>query len=338
MTIIRFSLSGRPASSRLYVPACAVGVMALLSGVSALAATTPPSTTARHKHHHHHAHAQAETASPAHGKAGHKAKPKSKAHAAAEPAHKAGAHKKKHPHAVATAHHHAAPAPAVAAAGVAAAGAGAVAAGAAPATAPDAAAPGVAPPDLSKGTVTGLPLPRYASLRADEVNMRAGPGRRFPILWVYHRRGLPMRVEREFDVWRLVEDQSGQKGWVQQATLAGGRDFLVPGEPPGNEAPIPVKSDQNGDRVGGSGHMDSREEGTVATPDEAARVSGAVLLRAGAGNDSGIVAVLKPGTVGSIKECPAGSGWCRVSVRQYGGWVPRQAIWGVDAQETIGPS
>ena len=125
---------------------------------------------------------------------------------------------------------------------------------------------------------------------------------------------------------------------MQQATLAGGRDLLGPGEPPGSDAPIPVKSDQNGDRLGGSGNMDSREEGSVATAEEAARISGAVMLRADARNDSAIVAVLKPGAVGSIKECPAGAGWCRVSVRQYGGWVPRQAIWGVDAQESVGPS
>lgn len=78
-----------------------------------------------------------------------------------------------------------------------------------------------------KGTVTGLPLPRWASLRADEVNLRVGPGMRFPIEWQYHRRDLPVQILREVEVWRLIEDQDGVKGWVHQATLIGRRSFVV---------------------------------------------------------------------------------------------------------------
>ncbi|GAN68731.1 hypothetical protein AA0473_0651 [Acetobacter orleanensis NRIC 0473] len=186
--------------------------------------------------------------------------------------------------------------------------------------------------------MTGLPLPRYAALRSDEVNMRAGPGRRFPILWVYHRRGMPMRIEREFDVWRLVEDSTGQKGWIQQATLAGGRDFLVPGEPPGDEAPLEIKLDKNGNKEQASGHMDTRVVETLPTPADAKSVTGGVVMHSMASNDAPAVAVLKPGSVGSVKECAAGSEWCKVSVKNYTGWVPRSAIWGVDAEEVISPS
>ncbi len=82
-------------------------------------------------------------------------------------------------------------------------------------------------PEPGKGSVTGQPLPRWAALRSDEVNLRAGPGTRYPIDWVYHRRDLPVRIEREFEVWRLVEDQDGVKGWVHQATLVGRRGFVV---------------------------------------------------------------------------------------------------------------
>jgi SH3-like domain-containing protein len=80
-----------------------------------------------------------------------------------------------------------------------------------------------------KGSVTGLPLPRWASLRADEVNLRSGPGMRYPIEWVYHRRDLPVQIEREFEGWRLIEDPDGVKGWVHQATLTGRRSFVVTG-------------------------------------------------------------------------------------------------------------
>ena len=85
--------------------------------------------------------------------------------------------------------------------------------------------PGSAEPP--KGSVTGMPLPRWASLRSDEVNMRTGPGTRYPIDWVYRRRDLPVQIEREFEVWRLIEDQDGVKGWVHQATLTGRRSFVV---------------------------------------------------------------------------------------------------------------
>jgi SH3-like domain-containing protein len=75
--------------------------------------------------------------------------------------------------------------------------------------------------------VTGLPLPRFAALRSDDVNLRVGPGTRYPIGWVYKRRDLPVEIEREYEVWRLVADQDGNRGWVHQATLSGRRTFVV---------------------------------------------------------------------------------------------------------------
>ncbi len=80
-----------------------------------------------------------------------------------------------------------------------------------------------------KGGMTGLPLPRWASLKSDEVNLRKGPGTRYPIEWVYRRHDLPVQIEREYEVWRLVEDQDGVKGWVHQANLTGRRSFVVKG-------------------------------------------------------------------------------------------------------------
>lgn len=81
----------------------------------------------------------------------------------------------------------------------------------------------------SKGSSTGSPLPRFATLRSDDVNLRSGPGTRYPIDWVYKRRDLPVVIEREFDMWRLVRDPDGVKGWVNQATLAPRRSGVVTG-------------------------------------------------------------------------------------------------------------
>jgi len=99
-----------------------------------------------------------------------------------------------------------------------------------PAPAPEPPKPDPAASAPKQGSVTQLPLPRFAALRSDEVNLRAGPGTRYPIDWVYKRRDLPVQIEREFEVWRLVSDPDGVRGWVHQATLTGRRSFVVRGE------------------------------------------------------------------------------------------------------------
>lgn len=82
------------------------------------------------------------------------------------------------------------------------------------------------------GSASGLPLPRFVSLRADAVNLRVGPGDQYPILWIYHRVGLPVEILREYDVWRLVVDSDGTKGWMHEATLVGTRHFVITGSQP----------------------------------------------------------------------------------------------------------
>ena len=92
-------------------------------------------------------------------------------------------------------------------------------------------------PEKPEGAVSKLP--RFASLRSDDVNMRAGPGTRYRIDWVYRRRDLPVEIEREFDVWRWVRDPEGIQGWVHQATLMGRRSFVV------EKAEATLRSDPN---------------------------------------------------------------------------------------------
>lgn len=80
---------------------------------------------------------------------------------------------------------------------------------------------------LGTGQVTGLPLPRFVSLRSSEANMRSGPGLRYPITWIYHRRGLPLEVIAEADTWRKVRDWEGTEGWMHQSMLGGERRAQV---------------------------------------------------------------------------------------------------------------
>jgi len=74
-----------------------------------------------------------------------------------------------------------------------------------------------------------LTLPRFATLRSGEVNMRTGPGTRYPIEWVYSKRGLPVEVIAEYDIWRRVRDPDGSEGWVNKTELTGKRSLIVTG-------------------------------------------------------------------------------------------------------------
>lgn len=73
-------------------------------------------------------------------------------------------------------------------------------------------------------------VPYWASLRATEVNMRAGPGENFPVEWVYRRQGLPVKVVRVMQGWRLVEDPDGARGWIVARLLTPDRGALVTGD------------------------------------------------------------------------------------------------------------
>jgi SH3-like domain-containing protein len=79
------------------------------------------------------------------------------------------------------------------------------------------------------GSETRLPIPRFVSLRSNEVNLRTGPGTTYPVDWVFVRRGLPVEIIAEFDVWRKIRDWQGTVGWVHQSMLDGRRTARITG-------------------------------------------------------------------------------------------------------------
>ncbi|MEM9468809.1 MAG: SH3 domain-containing protein [Pseudomonadota bacterium] len=74
---------------------------------------------------------------------------------------------------------------------------------------------------------SGLPMPRFVSLRSDKVFVRTGPALRYPIKWVFQRKNLPVEVIQEFDTWRKIRDYEGQEGWIHQSLTQGRRFALV---------------------------------------------------------------------------------------------------------------
>ncbi len=96
---------------------------------------------------------------------------------------------------------------------------------------------------------SGLPIPRFVSLSSDKANMRAGPGVRYPITWVYRRKGIPLMVMAEFEYWRKARDAEGTEGWMHGSLLRGRRTALLRGQiselrqSPNTEAPVTLRAE-----------------------------------------------------------------------------------------------
>ena len=88
------------------------------------------------------------------------------------------------------------------------------------------AAGGMASADQN-GSASGLPVPRYVSLKSDRVNLREGPSKEHRTSWVFQRAGLPVEITAEFETWRKVRDSEGTEGWVLHSLLSGRRTALV---------------------------------------------------------------------------------------------------------------
>jgi SH3-like domain-containing protein len=143
-----------------------------------------------------------------------------------------------------------------------------------------------------------LPVPRFASLKSDEVNLRTGPGEDRPKLWVYQRTGMPVEIIEEFDTWRRIRDYKGTVGWVSASLLSGKRTAIVTEE------------------EGAQGDSPHRR-----------------ILRAKPDAAAAPVAELDPGVIGKLIECDGA--WCRLDVKGYQGWLLRTEFWGVFPDEAV---
>jgi SH3-like domain-containing protein len=159
---------------------------------------------------------------------------------------------------------------------------------------------------------SGLPVPRFVSLKAGRVNVRIGPGEDYQIAWVFTRPGLPIEVIQEYDTWRRIRDSDGTTGWVFQSLLSGKRTVVV--------APWAK-----------AGSVQVASAGDAAP---AVRTAGDPRpIRAASAGSSAITAYLEPGVTGEVDRCVGG--WCEISGKGYSGWIAQDQLWGVYADEQI---
>jgi SH3-like domain-containing protein len=145
-------------------------------------------------------------------------------------------------------------------------------------------------------TPSGLPLPRFVTIRSNEVNVRVGPGPKYNIAWVYKVAGTPVEIIQEFDVWRKIRDVDGTEGWVHSTMLLGDR------------------------------------AGYVAPWADGARFA----LRTAASEEAGIAAWVAPGFRVKIQSCDgawcevaATSHPENAPATTYVGYLPETDLWGV---------
>jgi SH3-like domain-containing protein len=121
-------------------------------------------------------------------------------------------------------------------------------------------------PMRAAGASSGLPVPRFVSLKADKVNMHIGPAKTYEVKWVYQRAGLPVEITAESDNWRRIRDADGAEGWVYHSLLSGRRTGQV---------------------------IAKTKDALVPVYDSAAL-------------DSAVVARLEPGVLSNVKRCTDG--------------------------------
>jgi SH3-like domain-containing protein len=149
--------------------------------------------------------------------------------------------------------------------------------------------------DPTAKTVSGLPIPRFVSLKSDKVNVRAGPTKDHDVTWIYSRAGLPVEITAEFETWRRIRDWEGAEGWVYHSLLSGRRTATVAPNEKNKGELLPL--------------YDKPEGG------------GAIAAR------------LQVGVLGSVKRCDGS--WCRIVGDGFDGWIQQERLWGVYPNEKL---
>ena len=93
------------------------------------------------------------------------------------------------------------------------------------------------------GTASGLPVPRFVSLKTDKVVVRLGPNKNHEVKWLYQRSGLPVEITAEFETWRRIRDSDGTEGWVYHSLLSGRRTGVVTAKSKDDLIPVQESAD-----------------------------------------------------------------------------------------------
>ncbi len=77
------------------------------------------------------------------------------------------------------------------------------------------------------GSVTGLKIPRFVSLKSNDANIRVGPSTNYPILLKYLQTNYPLKIIEEHEDWRRVTDFDNNNGWIHKSLIKGERSGII---------------------------------------------------------------------------------------------------------------
>lgn len=143
---------------------------------------------------------------------------------------------------------------------------------------------------------SGLPLPRFVSIKANKVNMRVGPGTDYKVDWMYTKSGLPLEILQEYDNWRKVRDSEGAEGWISKSLLSGKRTAIV-------------------------------------APWKKGEANSYITMKNDPSSEATVVAKMEPGLVVKVSSCQ--NSWCQVEANAIKGYAQQTQLWGVYPDETV---
>ena len=79
----------------------------------------------------------------------------------------------------------------------------------------------------SIGGSSGLKLPRFASTKSDESNLRVGASIDYPKKLTYIIQNTPLKIIKEHEKWRKIIDIDGNQGWLHKSLLKGNRYGII---------------------------------------------------------------------------------------------------------------
>jgi len=145
-------------------------------------------------------------------------------------------------------------------------------------------------------SVAELPLPRFASFRSGMVNARSGPGKRYPIEWVYRQKKAPVEVIQAYEyrkeMWYKIRDWDDSESWVHHSMISKNRTAKI----------INTK------------------EGNVYAKDN---------------YEAKVIAKAENGVIAEIVKCPRGSEFCLLKFKTQEGWVAKKFLFGMYPDEII---
>ena len=75
--------------------------------------------------------------------------------------------------------------------------------------------------------MTGFEIPRYASLKSNDSNLRVGPSTNYPILIKYIENDFPIQIIEEYQDWRKIIDINNNSGWLHKRLIKGNRSGII---------------------------------------------------------------------------------------------------------------